>query len=661
MQLRSFGPLAALLILTSFWAGCGSDSKPGKAVSEAGAPAATASSPAPAVAAKPAEPAPDEMAERRAKFVPPATLAEVDKAAGGWTDNELIDGIARLRQQQAAAKPLVDVATALKLKNDSSDANTKIASALGQLPANDKEVDYEATWTHHLKSEIKSTNPIMFNSVEEGDLASLTAVDMFALSNNMVSYGSKETLVSWQTSKDHLLDKVVLRDDLTWSDGKPITAHDIEFSFRMILDPKVPIPAVRTGVDKLLCVKAYDAQTVVYFHPEAQPINHQNINFPFLPKHVYEKTYQEDPTLVTSAAHHELERHPLSGNAYVVTKHEPNQEFVLERRESYYTHNGKQVRDKPYFKRIVFKIIPNGTTALLSLKKGDVDDLQLTPEDWHTKTNDDDFYARNTKVRAPEWTYAYFGWNCRRPYFTDVRVRRAMSLAFNYREMLDKLCYGLYQQSRGIFHAGAWMAANPMPEPYTQDLDRAESLLDEAGWTDSDGDGVRDKLIDGKRVPFEFTLLCYDLEPAKGISTLMKDCLEQIGVKCNVRTIERTTLIALELEHNYDAAFGAWGTGSDPYTLENIFATGEGRNFGLYSNPEVDRLFEQGKKEFDRQKRAAIYAQIHRVVWEDQPYTFLYSRSSFYAFNKQLRGYNFSPRGPFHFTPGINSIWRVAE
>jgi len=86
---------------------------------------------------------------------------------------------------------------------------------------------------------------------------------------------------------------------------------------------------------------------------------------------------------------------------------------------------------------------------------------------------------------------------------------------------------------------------------------------------------------------------------------------------------------------------------------------GEGRNFGYYSNPKVDELYKQGRLEFDRKKRAEIYGRIHTLVYEDQPYTFLYYRNSFYAFNKKLRGYNYSPRGPYHYGPGFSSIYKV--
>jgi peptide/nickel transport system substrate-binding protein len=80
-----------------------------------------------------------------------------------------------------------------------------------------------------------------------------------------------------------------------------------------------------------------------------------------------------------------------------------------------------------------------------------------------------------------------------------------------------------------------------------------------------------------------------------------------------------------------------------------------------YSNPEVDRLFDEALKELDDSRREEIFAQIHLALWEDQPYTWLYFRNSYYGFNKRLRGYNFSPRGPFGYGPGFSSIWEAAQ
>ena len=111
-------------------------------------------------------------------------------------------------------------------------------------------------------------------------------------------------------------------------------------------------------------------------------------------------------------------------------------------------------------------------------------------------------------------------------------------------------------------------------------------------------------------------------------------------------------------EARFRSRDGGWGSGTDPDTSENIYAPGQNRNYGHYSNPEVDELFVAGPPRVRPAKRAAIYAQDPHAAWEDQPYTWLFYRNSFYGFNKKLRGYNFSPRGPFHYRPGFSSIYK---
>ena len=239
---------------------------------------------------------------------------------------------------------------------------------------------------------------------------------------------------------------------------------------------------------------------------------------------------KEDPSLATSEHHLEQERNPVCGGPYTLEKHVRGQEIVLTRRESYYMHNGKQVRDKPYFKTVRFRIIEDNNTALLAFKKGDVDEMILSPSQWTTLTDSDDYYARNTKATGVEWVYFYFGWNAKSescPFFADLKVRQALSYAFDHKKLLKNLCYGLYEPANGIFYKDAWMAPKkPLPY-YNQDLDKAEDLLDAAGWTDHDGDGIRDKKVNGKFVKFEFTIICSNIPDRVEVCKLLKQNLER--------------------------------------------------------------------------------------------------------------------------------------
>lgn len=591
-----------------------------------------------------------------------------------WIDKPVIDSMELMQQRQAKEKPLATIQEVLGLQNSSNDLNLKIRSAMGRLAVSDKvPVDYNATWNRHTSGDVKSTNPIMISSTAEFDVAGLTGFGLWGFDWTFTPFASRDTVVSWQSSESGLLDKVVMRDDLYWSDGKKITAHDIEFSFRVIMTSKVPVPAVRSGTDQLRGVKAYDDQTLLYFHPDPLATNVWNINFPVLPKHVYEKSIAEDPTLSASKYHVSKDENPVTGGAYVITKRVRGQEIVLARRDEFHTVEGKQVRSVPHFKNIRFAIIEDPSTALLSMKKGDIEEMQLTPEQWKEQTNSGDFYNKNTKAYDIEWVYFYFGWNSRSPFFRDARVRRAMGLAFNHAEMMERHRKGMDEQSQGIFHRTSPWSPEKLPAAYQQNLDKAEDLLQAAGWEDTDNDGVLDGMVfldpefDGqlngvRRLPFEFTIVASNRPDRVALCELLRENLDQIGIVCKVRPVEFTVLQQMARDHKFHAQFAGWGTGTDPDTSENLWTTkaiDSGRNYVAYSNPEIDKLFQDGKYELDPEKRRKIYQQIHLKLYEDQPYTWLYFRNAYFAFNKSLRGYNFSPRGPYNYGPGESSIFKA--
>lgn len=603
----------------------------------------------------------EEPAEEEVLLEPydPPTLEELD-AKVKWVDQKVVDPIELLRKELEKEPPLTDAKTALTLRNNypaDKVNNEKILSALGRLPASEDEVDYDATIVRHVGGDAKSTNPLMISSVTEFDVVGLMGIEVFGFDWNMDPLANSDYVVSWQTSEDGMYDKVVLRDDVYWSDGKKFTAEDMMFSFQVIMDPESRVPAVKQGTDRIRWVQAYDDNTLVYFHRESTPVNVWNINFPVIPKHIYEETIKEDPTMRFSEAHSELEKNPVCGGPYRLVKHDRGQEIVLERREDFYMVDGKQVRRKPYIKTIRFRIIEDPNTAMLALKTGSIDEMAISADLWKTQANDDKFYEHNTKATDTEWVSFHICWNVKSPFFEDKRVRKAMSYTLDHVEMLDKVFEGLYEPAAGPFHPTAWMAPQPFPERYKQDLDKAEELLDEAGWTDTNFDGLRDKEINGKSIPFEFSIICPPNPLSERVCKLLKRDLSKIGVACNIKMVEFTALQQLNLDHNFEASVSGWGTSTDPYSVENIFGTGEGRNYGQYSNKELDDLFEQGLREFDKEKRAKIYGKVHEILYEDQVYTWLFYRNSFYGFNKKLRGYRFSPRGPYNYSPGFNSIW----
>lgn len=594
-------------------------------------------------------------------FDPPA-LEELNGQVT-WEDQPVLDAMERFRAFKAEHPPEISVADALKLRNDSSENNQKILSALGQPPASDDEVDYEARLNRHSPLDVKSTNPILGSSVAEFAVSSLTSAGLFTFDWDFIPFASSDFVESWQSSSDRMYDKVVMRDDLVWSDGQPITAHDVAFSFQAIMNPRVPAVAMRSGTSELRWVHAYDDRTVVFFHKEPLATNVWNIMFSIIPRHIYEKSIEEDPSLGATRYHEQQEANPIAGGPYKLVRRVRGQEILLERREDYYMRDGQQVRPKPYFKEVRFRIIEDPNTALLALKNGEIDELQLSAEQWVTQTNDSEFYQRNTKASGVEWSYAYVGWNVKVPFFEDKRVRQAMGYILDHKEMINTIGFGLYEPGQGIFHPTSWMAPDPMPQPYQQNLAKAEDLLDEAGWDDSDGDGYRDKMIDGRLQRFQFTLMLGSgSETALKIAELFKTNLDQVGIICDIKPTEFTVLQENARTHKFQAMMAGWGTGTDPATAKNLWTTRalteSGRNYTQFTHPEVDELFEKGERVFDLEERAKIYGRIHQILWDEQPYTWLYYRSGFFGFNKDLRGYMFSPRDPFGYAPGFYSIWK---
>ena len=591
-------------------------------------------------------------------FEPP-TMEQLDQKAK-WVQRPVVDAMKLLREKQAKEAPIGTVAQALAAKNVSRQTNAAILSTVGRLPAKDADVNWDAELKRHINFDVKSTNPILFSSVSENDVNQLTAFGIFSFDWQFNPFASSDTAASWQSSADRLYDKVVLRDDLLWSDGQPITAHDVEFSFKLIMTEAVPVPAVRHGTDKLRLVKAYDDRTVVFFHEDSLSTNDWNLNFPIIPKHIYEQSWASDPTLATSEHHIKFEKNPVSGGLYTITSRTIGSEILLTRRDDYYLHNGKQVRDKPYFKTIRFRVIQEPGVALLGLKGGEVDELILTPQQWRTQTIDDAYYQTCTKAYDTEWVSFHFVWNCKNPMFSDVRARRAMTLAFDHEEMLTKLRYGLDPPASGIFHPASPWAPPGRATFVKRNLDEAEKLLDACGWKDTDGDGIRDKTVDGKKLKFDFGILVASRQDRIDICSLLKQNLKEIGIEVTVRPLDFAVLQQKLQDHSFEAAFGGWGTGTDPDTSENIWGTNQERNYGFYSNPEVDRLFAAGCKEFDKEKRRLIYQKIHTLIAQDQPYTWLFYQNAYYGFRKELRGYMFSPRGPYHYSPGVSSLWKPA-
>jgi len=418
-----------------------------------------------------------------------------------------------------------------------------------------------------------------------------------------------EMVESFEESECHTIFTLKIKDGMTWHDGHPLTAEDIVFSWQQIRDPAVPCSAQKSGIEPVTECVALDKLTVKYVQPEPLATRLWNLSFPIIPKHIFEKDKQNNPDLITGEYYVAQSRKPVGSGPYRFVEWRENEQIVVERWEDY-----KGV--KPYFKRIVFRIIPDSKMGLLAFEKGQTHAIeQLSAQQFAHETNTPTFTRVGYKAWGEQWTFSYIGWNMdgSNPFFTDVRVRTAMTHALDLDRIIENVFYNLATPCHGIYHPSSWMY-NPAVERLTYDPQKSAALLDEAGWTVDPGDGWRYKDIGGINVRFKFTLLMPDGSPtAPLIAAMLQHDLKKLGIDMKTHRLEWSTFLDKVSKHEFQACTAAWGTGTDPDTGWNLWRTDQykdGRNYIGYSNPRVDGLFEASYLPGDPQdhlRRAAIY------------------------------------------------------
>lgn len=498
----------------------------------------------------------------------------------------------------------------------------------------------------------RTTNPLMGSSTYEFMLNGFLYDGPFTFDAGMNWRVNDSFTESLDISEDRKTWTLRMKPGLKWHDGQPLTARDIQFSYEQILSPHV-VTAQRAGTDELESVTALDDRTVRYVHKDPLPTSQWNVLFSILPKHLYEKDLQKNPDLKSGDYYAQLNRKGIGSGPYRVVEWVENDKIVLERWDAFHG-------PKPHFKRIVCRIIPDQNVQLLTFEKGQVDETRLSSKQFADETvRSEAFRKVGHKALGKQWAYSYIAWNTRgNPFFGDVRVRRAMTMACNIPLMIEKFEYNISTPCYGIAHPDSWIF-NPEVKLLPFDLGKAKALLDEAGWTVSEKDGWRYR--DGQK--FSFTLLIpQGATVSTEIAAVFQQDLKSLGVEMKTQVIEWATFQERTRKHEFQASIAAWGTGTDPDTNWNLWHSEMieqegGRNYSCYANPRVDELFKLGRFEFDRERRASYYREIQKIIYDEQPYTFLWNRGITWAFNNRIRGVTFSPRGVWNFDPSYLGWW----
>ena len=510
-------------------------------------------------------------------------------------------------------------------------------------PADDKESALsEDEYTKYSDSEPVDGDWLIYNiGAEPGTLNPITATDAY---ESTINGGNiYETLVkrdnvtlqvvplladSWEISEDKLVYTFFIKRGIKWHDGVPLTAHDVVFSYQKIMDPKVDSPHLRSYYKDIKNVEAVDDHTMRFAYAKPYFLALEFCGgIPIVPKHIFENgDFNTDPA----------GRSPVGTGPYKFVEWKTGSQIVLVRNEDYW---GK----RPHIRRIVFKIINDPSVAFQVLKREELDLAGLTPIQWSRQTQSEAFQENFDKLSYFTPNYSYIGWNMTKPYFSDRQVRTALTYLVNRELILKEILYGLGEVVSNPFYINS-PEYDKSIEPYPYDREKAKRLLDEAGWVDHNGDGMRDK--EGVKFEFEF-LIPAGSETGEKIATILKEELDKVGINMKIRKTEWAVFTQRLNDRRFDAVTLAWSMGveSDPYQVWHSSQAEQGSNFVGFVNKEADRLIEEARTEFNRDKRIELYRKFARIVNEEQPYTFLFCRKSTVALHKRFKGVKVYPLG----------------
>jgi len=450
---------------------------------------------------------------------------------------------------------------------------------------------------------------------------------------SLLKYDKDINLVPYAAESYEVLDggrllRFKLRRDIYWTDGVQLTADDVEFTYRLTIDPDTP--TAYAGNFKL--VKEFRKTgrfsfEVTYDQPFAKALVSWAADI--LPKHLLEGENMVDTR---------FSRHPVGAGPYVLKEWTAGSRIVLEANPNYF-------EGKPYIDRIVYRMIPDMGTQFLELKAGNLDTMSLDPLQYLYQTSGPGWDGSFNKFKFLSFGYSFLGFNFRHPFFQDVRVRRAIDYAIDRRELVKGVLYGLGEAANGPYKPGSWQYDEDVrPRPF--DPDRARALLAEAGWTDSDGDGWLDK--DGKRFAFSIITNQGNTQRIK-TGVILQQRLKDIGVQVSLRTVEWAAFIKEFIDKGrFDAIILGWNILQDP-DIYNVWHSSQavdgGLNFIRYVNPELDDLLERGRHLVREADRKPIYDRVQEILHDDVPYCFLYVPMSLPIAQARIRNIKAAPAG----------------
>jgi peptide/nickel transport system substrate-binding protein len=418
---------------------------------------------------------------------------------------------------------------------------------------------------------------------------------------------------SYWTSADGLTMRFKLRSNINFSDGTPVTVEDVIFSFNTIMTPGVDCAPLRSYFDKVKSCKKVDDRTVEFQMSEPYFLALSFIGgISIIPEHVYKFQNPDD-----------FNRHSdllVGTGPYKVEKWDRGQELVLVRNDRYWGQRAT-------FDRLIFKFLTNEQAAFQEFQDSQIDRFEPTGDQYAKFTSDPDFMKQFQayKYLRVNSGWAFIGWNLKKPMFKDKETRRALSMLLDKPAMIDTLIKKMGEPQAGPINPLS-KAHDPTVLPIPYDPEGAKKLLAGAGWQ-AGADGVLAR--DGVR--FEFDLSMGAGSPMmERLANYIKNQYATAGIRMNITPWEFSVLNQRLDERNFDAVTMSWMAGSaedDPYQIwDSASIADKGSNCISWDNKESDRLIEEARRTLDDKKRLELWHKWERLIVDEEPYCFLWTR-----------------------------------
>jgi len=456
-------------------------------------------------------------------------------------------------------------------------------------------------------------------------IAELTYSSMYEL--NLDGTITPDLMTEVSSSDDGLVYTYTIREGVKFHDGEPLTASDVAFTYNLVMSHE-DFPTLHSYTEYFASVEAPDDKTVVITLTESIPNIESKLIFLYiLPEHIWKAHEGED-----AATFENLEM--IGSGPFKMLEYKPNEFIRLGANPDYYGGAAK-------VDEVIFQIFSTSDVLVQALKSGQVDMITGVPNtSVETLKQDKNIKVVSGAPLAPDLADIIFNVtdpeNCPvdegglctgHPALRDKIVRQALAHATDKQKIIDVILLGLGDPGIALIPSGLGEWFNSSIKDYEFDVEKANQMLEEAGYLDTDGDGVRE-LPDGSR-PLTFRMNWPSSDTtAPRMAEILDENWKQIGVTLEMQAVESDALTAQCCPTlDFDIILWGWVADPDPNTLLIIPTTDQiptGYNETGYSNPRYDELFAAQGVELDHQKRVEMVWEMQSIIHEDAPYIIPY-------------------------------------